>query len=48
MRITERKLEEIADIIIGINEARGKKSGEFTYHIVTPADLDDSNVFERL
>lgn len=48
MRITERKLEEIADIIIGINEARGKKSGEFTYHIVTPADLDDSNDFERL
>jgi len=48
MRITEIKLEQIADVIIGINEARGKKSGEFTYHIVTPADLDDSNDFERL
>lgn len=48
MRITEGKLEEIADIIIGINEARGKKSGEFTYHMVTPADLDDSNDFDRL
>lgn len=48
MRITEAKLEEMADIIIGINEARGKKSGEFTYHMVTPADLDDSNDFDRL
>jgi len=48
MRITEGKLEEIADIIIGINEARGKKSGEFTYHMVTPANLDDSNDFDRL
>lgn len=48
MRITERKLEEIADVIIGINEARGKKTGEFTYHIVNPADLDDSNDFDRL
>lgn len=48
MRITETKLEEMADIIIGINEARGKKSGEFTYHMVTPADLDDSNDFDRL
>lgn len=48
MRITETKLEQIAEVIIGINEARGKKSGVFTYRIVTPADLDDSNDFERL